>query len=189
MQTLLCDGNPYKKRKNFQAEGFTVLELLFLVCGAGLVLVLLAPLYQTAREKATQRSTMSDMAQWAQAVTAFASDHGVAPSNPRGRLNFRKSILKELAPYFSTLRWGDWWGDVYWVWTGPGNDVYGLKTADAKDFIIASLGKDNAFENWRYDQARPDAGFYSPEENKDYFNDIVLWNGRFIRRPQAERSR
>jgi len=185
----MCDGHPYKKEENLRAEGFTVLELLLLVCGAGLVFLLLAPLYQTAREKATQRSTMSDMAQWAQAISAYASDHGAAPSNPRGRLNFRKSILKELAPYFSTLRWCDWWGDVYWVWTGRGNDAYGLSTTDVKDYLMASLGKDNAFENWAYDPARPEAGLYAPEENRDYFCDIVLWNGRFIRRPEPTRSR
>lgn len=185
----MCDENPYKKRKNLQTDGFTILELLLFLCGAGIVLVLLVPIYQTAREKATQRSTMADMAQWARAISAYTADHGAAPSNPRGRLNFKKPILKELTPYFSALRWSDWWGDVYWVWTGPGNDVYGFHTTDAKDYMIASLGEDNAFENWSYDPAHPEAGFYRPAEDKDYFKDIVLWYGQFIRRPEPEGNR
>jgi competence protein ComGC len=184
----MSSGFLYKKRWNQNLAGFTVIELILLLCGAGLVLILLIPVYKTAKERATQRSTMADMRQWANAISAYITDYGSAPANPRGRMTYKKPILKELLPYFSALRWNDWWGHPYRIWTGQGNQAYGLNTMDGKDFIIASLGEDESQEYWIYDPAHQEAGFYPLAEDKDFAKDIVLWNNQFIHRPKLKRD-
>jgi type II secretory pathway pseudopilin PulG len=171
------------------AAGFTFVELLVLLAFIAAAVVLAAPVFRTARARATVRSTMADMVLWSEALTRYAADHGAAPSNPRGRLWFKRPILEELVPYFTVLRWNDWWGNPYSIWTGPGNAVYGLTTTEEADFLIASPGLEGLLDAWLYDPARPQAGLYGPDENGDFTLDIVFWNGRLIRGPGPERGR
>jgi hypothetical protein len=63
-----------------------------------------------------------------------------------------------------------------------------LNTTDSKDFIVASLGEDESQEDWIFDPAHQEAGFYPLAEDEDFAKDIVLWNNRFIRRPKLKRD-
>jgi hypothetical protein len=111
------------------------------------------------------------------------NDHAKAPSNPFGVLHYKKQIIQDLMPYFRAIRIVDWWANPFWIWTGKGNDVYGLRTSDDRDFVMASFGRKRVKEDWSYDADHPESGCYEVRDRKDFERDIVMWNGRFIRCP------
>lgn len=176
----------YKRNKSILAEapGFTIGEFLVSLIFLAIIIVLLIPLFTTARERATQKSTLLDMQKWAEAINSYIADYSVAPTNPQGRLNYKKEIIRELAPYLETIRNVDWWGYPYRIWTGKGLKRYGITTKDEKEFIIASVGRKGYMENWRFDPKNPEQGFFQVDKLEDYEKDLVLWNNRFIRSPK-----
>lgn len=163
--------------------GFAVWEFLLLLAAAGLLLVFLVPIYRSAKNTVTLRATIADMRMWDKAIKAYESDFGVAPTNPNGRIHYKKPILRELMPYFERVRVSDLWGSPYRIWIGPGIEKYGIKTTGPGDILIVSLGKEGNQENWSYDPERPQAGLYALRGPEDFEKDIVLWNGRMVRGP------
>jgi len=164
-------------------NGFTVGELLLFFVLLSILIILLIPLYITAKERATQKSTMADMHMWEQAITNYIADHSVAPTNPRGIMNYKKPIIKEVSPYLKAIRIADWWGHPLWIWTGKGNSQYGITTINDKDFIITSLGKEGIKEGWKYDPKNPKSGFFEIKKLEDFEKDLIMWRNRFIRCP------
>jgi len=165
-------------------RGFTVFGVLLCAALASVLLLLLVPIYKDAKETATLRATLRDMEMWHVAIERYISNHGTAPENPNGKLRYKKPILREMLPYLNRVRSADWWGSNYWIWTGPGNSAYGIKTTQPTDYIIVSVGKGALRENWRFDVRQPEAGFYEIRESADFEKDIVLWNGRLVRGPR-----
>jgi hypothetical protein len=170
-------------KKEMGKKGFTVGSLILLTAFIFASVIVIIPLFSTAREKATQRSTMSDMLKWAKAIESYRNDHLIPPSNPRGKLNYKKAIVSELTPYLKALRIVDWWGYPYWIWTGENNQQFGIETTSEKDFIIASLGKKGTKDDWIYDPSHPESGYYKVKTNADFEKDIILWNFKFIHCP------
>ena len=111
-------------KKGFTVGSLTLLKALLLA-----VVIIIIPLFSTAREKATQRSTMSDRVKWAKAIESYRNDHFFPPTNPRGKLNYKKAIVSELTPYLEALRIVDWWGYPYWIWTGEKSRLFEKYTA------------------------------------------------------------
>jgi hypothetical protein len=169
--------------KKMAKKGFTVGSIILLTALVCAVVIVLIPIFSTAREKATQRATMSDMMKWAKAIESYRNDHFIPPTNPRGKLNYKKAIVSELTPYLKALRIVDWWGYPYWIWTGENNEQFGIKTKGDKDFIIASLGKKGTKDDWIYDPSNPESGYYKIKKKADFENDIILWNFKFIHCP------
>jgi len=163
--------------------GFTLLGLLLSFAMCGLFALLCLPVYMKARDTATLRSTMADMHMWAEAIQDYTSDFGTPPSNPNGRLHFKKQILRDLLPYLRQVRIIDWWCNSYWIWIGPGIHEYGIATTGTDDFIIASFGERGVRENWTFDPLRPEDGLFRIRNLEDFERDIVLWNGKFLRGP------
>jgi hypothetical protein len=124
------------------------------------------------------------MEMWSRAIERYAIDHGAAPTNPNGRLTYKKPILLELLPYLERVRITDLWGFSYWIWTGPGIDEFGIRTTGPEDFLIVSMGKKEWRESWTFDPRRPQAGLFEIRDEEDFNKDVVLWNGRFVRGPK-----
>jgi len=169
-------------------NGFTVWELILSVVIIGILLVLLIPLYLRAKEKAAQKSTMADMHMWGEAVALYIEENSVAPSNPRGHLHYKKLIIKELTPYLKAVRIVDWWGHYFYVWTGKGDNWYGIPATTDKDFIIASCGKKGLQEGWRYEPENPESGYFEIKNYEDFEKDLVFWNKQFVRCPKSKKQ-
>jgi len=167
-------------------KGFTVGELLLFLVLLGILIALLIPLFITARERATLKSTMADMRIWGEAITCYIADHSVAPINPRGVMHYKKPILKELSPYLNAIQVFDWWGHPFRIWIGKAIGQYGITTTNDKEFIIASFGKDGIIEGWKYDPKSPNSGFFNLKELEDFEKDLVMWNNKFIRCPKSK---
>jgi hypothetical protein len=169
------------------STGTTVAGLVLCLAAAALLVALAVPIHERARDTAGLRSTLADIRSWDQAFGAYIAARGVAPSNPKGPIIFKKPIVEELAPYMDQFRTLDWWGFNYLVWAGPGNSEYGIRLEGPADYLLVSTGKGGVRETWTYDPARPDAGLYALETAEDYEKDIVIWNGRLVRGPKGAR--
>ena len=165
-------------------KGISVAELLCLILFMSILAALVIPWFARAREVATQKCTMNDMVRWAEAIHAYTRDHAQPPSNPRGRLNYKKQIIQELLSYINGLRIVDWWGYPYQIWIGEENELFRIPLERKRDFIIVSTGKKGAKDGWAYDPDHPFSGLYPRGSSREFENDIVLWNTRFIHGPQ-----
>ncbi len=165
-----------------------VWELIVALVILGLLLAVLIPLYLNAKQRATQRSTMADMRMWGEAVALYIEENSVAPPSPRGMLNYKKTIIKELTPYLKAIRVVDWWGHFFYLWTREGDNWYGIPTTTDKDFIIASRGKEGLQEGWRYEPENPESGYFELKKYKDFEKDLVLWNKKFVRCPKPKKQ-
>jgi len=176
----------HKKGILLKKNGFTVWELILSLVILGLLLAVLIPLYLTAKERATQKSTMAALKNWGEAIASYTAEHSVAPSNPRGIMNYKKPVIEELSPYLNSIAVFDWWGNPFRIWIGKGISQYGITTTNNKDFIIASFGKYGMQDGWKYDPRNPDSGFFEIKKREDFKNDLVLWNNKFIRWPKSK---
>jgi len=166
-----------------RAKGFTVAEALLLLFLVAVLAVLAVPRLNFARGRSAQRAALVDLDIWSDAVADYAADHGGPPPNPHGPLHFRHPVLPLLTPYLRAVRVFDLWGSFYRLWTGAGDEAYGL-VRGAGDYLVASFGYDGVQENWTYDPRDPEGGFYEPRTMDDIDRDIVIRNGAFIRRPR-----
>lgn len=166
-----------------RATGFTVAEVLLLLLIAAVLAALLVPRINFARGRSAQRAALVDLDIWSDAVADYAADHGDLPPNPHGPLHFRHPVLPLLTPYLRAVRVFDPWGNYYRLWTGPGDEAYGLARG-AGDYLVATYGYDGVPENWTYDPSDPERRFYEPRTMDDIDRDIVVRNGVFIRRPR-----
>jgi len=178
----------HKKGILVKKNGFTVWELILSLVILGILLVVLIPLYLTAKERATQKSTMADMYMWGEAVALYIEDNSVAPTNPRGSLTYKKEIIKELTPYLKAIRIVDWWGHAFYVWTGNSDNWYGIPATTDKDFIIASRGKEGFLGGWKYEPENPESGYFEIKKYKDFEKDLVFWNKTFVRCPKSKKQ-
>jgi type II secretory pathway pseudopilin PulG len=180
-----CIGGEERPAARRPRAGFTLFGLLFSLAVVGILVTLFVPVFEKAKSKATLRATLADLDMWQRGLQAYISDHHAAPTNPGGRIRYKKPILRDMLPYLPHVRSSDWWGNNYLIWTGPRIDEYGIRTASATDVILVSTGKGALRENWAYDPARPQAGLYDVREPADYEKDIVIWNGRLVRGPKS----
>lgn len=180
---LMRSPNSTSLKRPGPRPGFTLPGLVLALASVCVLAAVTVPLYRQAKNTATLRATISDMEMWGRAIERYTLDHGAPPTNPRGRLTYKKPIVRELLPYLEKVRITDLWGFSFWIWTGPGTAKYGIKTSGRGDFIIASLGKKERPDGWAFDPGRPQAGLYEMRAPEDFEKDIVLWNGRFVRGP------
>lgn len=165
-------------------RGFTIGESLLLLIVSSLLIFISISFFIRAKEKASQKSTMADMKMWAEAIACYISDYSVAPTNPRGIMHYKKPIVKELSPYLKAVRIIDWWGNPFWIWIGKEIHQYGIITKSDREFIISSLGKKGIMDGWKYDPRNCDSGFFKIKNLKDFENDLVMWNAKFVRCPR-----
>lgn len=82
ISSQVCDAQPSGGRiaSRCRRKGFTIIELLIVIGIAGLLLALLFPAVQAARESARKQTCISNLKQLGIATHAYASSHGVLPN-------------------------------------------------------------------------------------------------------------
>jgi len=165
-------------------KGIAIYELILLILLLAVIAFLTVPIYSRAVQTATQKCTLRDMVRWSNAISAYISDNNAPPSNPAGRLTFKKLFIEQLVPYLEILRIKDWWGNSYFVYIGKTSNGYGIKPKSEYDYCLVSFAKEGIKENWVYDELLPSRGLYKVKTIKDFEKDLVIYNGRLIRGPE-----
>ncbi|MBA7687198.1 hypothetical protein ES703_95659 [subsurface metagenome] len=141
-------------------------------------------------EKDKQLISMKDIATINVAISNYVTDFGVPPKQA-GTYDRAGKFDKTLSPFYvKIIPVKDGWGNGFYVYTGKAcNGVYdGIKRCTDKDIIIVSYGKDGKKENWKYNSKNPEAGLYELKSDKNYDNDLIMLNGKWIRAPRAKKK-
>lgn len=141
-------------------------------------------------EKDKQLISMKDIATINVAISNYVTDFGVPPKQA-GTYDRAGGFDKTLSPfYIKILPVEDGWGNSLLVYSGKAcNGVYeGIKGCTDKDYVIVSFGRDGKKENWKYNPKNPESGLYELKSDKDYDNDLVMLNGKWIRAPRAKKK-
>ena len=172
-------------------RGFTLIELIVVVAIIGILAAILIPIIQGAIQKSKQKAAMVDMNSIGQAITAFVTDTGRAPTSPDGPLAAGLKIFQELQPFhIAALPINDSWGHPFRIWTGTavvGRFGIGAGVVGGEDFLIQSLGRDGVDEGFVFSVSNP-FDLYPVSSMSDFDKDLIVWNGAWIHAPRAAQS-
>lgn len=134
-----------------------------------------------------QMNTMKDITVIATAIIDHVTDFGIAPTQD-GIFDESSTFYSALVPYYmKSLPTKDKWGNNYIVYCGQAcNGKYGISDPGDDELVIISTGKDGELDAWLFDPSDPASAFYNIQSPEDFNNDLIMWNGNWIRAPKSK---
>lgn len=164
-------------------RGFSLVELLMVVAVIGILTMIAVPNFMTAVHRAKQKSTMKDIVTISTIVADYVTDNESTPAQ-NGTYDADTDFYKALSPfYIKVLPIKDKWGNGFRVWTGESATQYGISNPSQLDILVASFGRDNKKDSFFFRTNDPENGFFLLTRISDFNNDLIMWNGSWIRRP------
>jgi len=134
-----------------------------------------------------QKIAMAEIATISAYLMDYTTDRGRSPEHT-GPYDESSSLYTDLCPmYAESLPIKDPCGNKYLVYSGSSSEgthgmVFAAGTSD--EFIVMSLGRDGELDSWSFDESG--TSFYEISSAEDYNNDLVSWNGQFVRSPRTK---